>query len=62
MDGEDKKRSMFAVLAITWLREFFRIFLSRAIARRDVVRTISIEEVRNVIPAWLSEFESQKPR
>jgi predicted transcriptional regulator len=25
-------------------------------------RTVSIEEVRKMIPKWISKFESQKPR
>jgi predicted transcriptional regulator len=34
----------------------------RGIADADNGRTVSIEEVRKLIPEWISELESQKPR
>jgi predicted transcriptional regulator len=32
------------------------------VADADNGRTVSIEEVRKLIPEWISKFESQKPR
>jgi predicted transcriptional regulator len=36
--------------------------IDRGIADADNGRTVSIEEVRKLIPEWISKFESQKPR
>jgi predicted transcriptional regulator len=36
--------------------------IDRGIADADNGRTVSIEEVRKLIPEWVSKFESQKPR
>ncbi len=36
--------------------------IDRGVADADNGRTVSIEEVRKLIPEWISKFESQKPR
>jgi hypothetical protein len=36
--------------------------IDRGIADADGSRTVRIEEVRKLIPQWISKFESQKPR
>jgi predicted transcriptional regulator len=36
--------------------------IDRGIADADGSRTVPIEEVRKLIPQWISKFESQKPR
>jgi predicted transcriptional regulator len=36
--------------------------IERGIKDADEGRTISIEELRALIPQWISKFESQKPR
>jgi len=36
--------------------------IDRGIEDADEGRTVSIDEVRNTIPKWISKFESQKPR
>ena len=36
--------------------------IDRGIADADNGRTVSIEEVRKLIPEWISKFESRKPR
>ena len=36
--------------------------IDRGIKDADEGRTISIDEVRKMIPQWISKFESQKPR
>jgi hypothetical protein len=36
--------------------------IDRGIKDADEGRTVSIDEVRNMIPKWISKFESQKPR
>jgi len=36
--------------------------IDRGIADADHGRTVSIEEVRKLIPEWISKFESRKPR
>jgi predicted transcriptional regulator len=36
--------------------------IDRGIKDADEVRTVSLEEVRKMIPQWISKFESQKPR
>ncbi len=38
------------------------VAIDRGIADADAGRTVPIEEVRNLIPEWISKFESQKPR
>jgi predicted transcriptional regulator len=36
--------------------------IDRGISDADEGRTVPIEEVRKLIPEWISKFESQKPR
>ncbi|MGP8244587.1 MAG: hypothetical protein ACLQVN_08725 [Bryobacteraceae bacterium] len=36
--------------------------IDRGIEDADEGRTVSIDEVRKMIPEWMSKFESQKPR
>jgi predicted transcriptional regulator len=36
--------------------------IDRGIKDADEGRTVSIEEVRQTIPQWISKFESHKPR
>jgi predicted transcriptional regulator len=36
--------------------------IDRGIDDADKGRTLSIDEVRKMIPKWISKFESQKPR
>jgi predicted transcriptional regulator len=36
--------------------------IDRGIKDADEGRTVSIDEVRKMIPTWISKFESQKPR
>jgi predicted transcriptional regulator len=36
--------------------------IDRGIKDADEGRTVPIDEVRNMIPKWISKFESQKPR
>ena len=36
--------------------------IDRGIADADNGRTVPVEEVRKLIPEWISKFESQKPR
>ena len=36
--------------------------IDRGIKDADEGRTVSIDEVRKVIPQWISKFESQQPR
>jgi predicted transcriptional regulator len=36
--------------------------IDRGIKDADEGRTVSIDEVRTMIPKWISKFESQKPR
>lgn len=36
--------------------------IDRGIADADKGRTVPVEEVRKLIPEWISKFESQKPR
>jgi predicted transcriptional regulator len=36
--------------------------IDRGIKDADEGRSVSIEEVREMIPKWISKFESQKPR
>ena len=36
--------------------------IDRGIRAADEGRTVSIDEVRKMIPKWISKFESQKPR
>lgn len=38
------------------------VAIDRGIKDADEGRTVTIDEVRNMIPQWLSKFESQKPR
>ena len=35
--------------------------IDRGIKDADEGRTVSIDEVRKMIPKWISKFESQKP-
>jgi predicted transcriptional regulator len=35
--------------------------IDRGIKDADEGRTVSIDEVREMIPEWISKFESQKP-
>jgi predicted transcriptional regulator len=35
--------------------------IDRGIADADNGRTVPIEEVRKLVPEWISKFESQKP-
>jgi predicted transcriptional regulator len=36
--------------------------IDRGIKDADEGRTVSIDEVRKMIPKWISKFESRKPR
>ena len=36
--------------------------IDRGIKDADEGRTVPIDEVRKMIPKWISKFESQKPR
>ena len=36
--------------------------IDRGINDAEEGRTVSIDEVRKMIPKWISKFESQKPR
>ena len=36
--------------------------IDRGIKDADEGRTVPIDEVRRMIPKWISKFESQKPR
>jgi predicted transcriptional regulator len=36
--------------------------IDRGINDADEGRTVSIDEVRKMIPQWISKFESQQPR
>jgi predicted transcriptional regulator len=36
--------------------------IDRGIKDAEEGRTVSIDEVRKMIPKWISKFESQKPR
>ena len=36
--------------------------IDRGIKDADECRTVPIDEVRMMIPKWISKFESQKPR
>jgi len=36
--------------------------IHRGLEDADAGRTVSIEEARQLIPEWISKFESQKPR
>jgi predicted transcriptional regulator len=36
--------------------------IDRGIKDPDEGRTVSLDEVRKLIPQWISKFESQKPR
>jgi predicted transcriptional regulator len=36
--------------------------IDRGIKDADQGRTVPIDEVRKMIPQWISKFESQKPR
>jgi predicted transcriptional regulator len=36
--------------------------IDRGVADAENGRTVSIEEVRKLIPEWISKFESQNPR
>jgi predicted transcriptional regulator len=36
--------------------------IDRGIEQADAGRTVPIEELRKLIPQWISKFESQKPR
>ena len=36
--------------------------IQRGIEDADAGRSVPIEEVRSMIPKWISKFESQKPR
>lgn len=36
--------------------------IDRGIADAGQGRTVSLDEVRQMIPQWISRFESQKPR
>jgi predicted transcriptional regulator len=36
--------------------------IERGVADADAGRTVPIEDVRKLIPEWISKFESQKPR
>jgi predicted transcriptional regulator len=36
--------------------------MDRGITDADEGRTVSLDEVRKLIPQWISKFESQKPR
>jgi predicted transcriptional regulator len=36
--------------------------IDRGVKDADEGRTVSIQEVRQIIPQWISKFESHKPR
>lgn len=36
--------------------------IDRGVEDADACRTVPIEEVRNMIPQWISRFEFQRPR
>ena len=36
--------------------------IDQGIEDADAGRTVSLEEARQMIPRWISKFESQKPR
>jgi predicted transcriptional regulator len=36
--------------------------LDRGIRDADEGRTVSLEQLRKMIPEWIAKFESQKPR
>jgi predicted transcriptional regulator len=36
--------------------------IDRGVEDADADRTVSLEEARQLIPKWISKFESQKPR
>jgi predicted transcriptional regulator len=36
--------------------------IDRGVADADAGRTVSVDDVRKMIPAWISKFELQKPR
>ena len=36
--------------------------IDRGIADADAGRVVPLEEVRKLVPQWISKFESQKPR
>ena len=36
--------------------------IDRGVEDADAGRTVSLEEARQLIPKWISKFESQKPR
>jgi predicted transcriptional regulator len=36
--------------------------IDRGIKDADEGRTVSLDDARNLIPTWISKFESQKPR
>ena len=36
--------------------------IDRGIEDADEGRTVSLDEMRKMIPQWISKFESQKPR
>jgi predicted transcriptional regulator len=36
--------------------------IDRGVKDAEEGRTVSIDEVRKMIPKWISKFESQKPR
>jgi len=36
--------------------------IDRGIEQADAGRTVPIDELRKLIPQWISKFESQKPR
>ena len=36
--------------------------IDRGIADADAGRTVPLEEVRQLVPQWISKFESPKPR
>jgi hypothetical protein len=36
--------------------------IDRGVADAREGRVVSLEEVRNLVPLWISKFESQKPR
>jgi predicted transcriptional regulator len=38
------------------------VAIHRGIKDADEGRTVSIDEVRKMIPRWISDYESQKPR
>ena len=36
--------------------------IDRGIRDADAGRTVSLDEVRKLIPQWIAKFDSQKPR